>query len=242
MGKRIKRMGKRIILVLLLALWVSMSWAFGPMIGGSKKPTASGGSITISYESYASAYVATYPLVIDTPTGTTDGDLLLAIIVSATDSPAMSTPTGWTELEYANNFGSADAMVIYKEASSEGSTQSFSPGPTTTGLGGIIIRLSKSSGAWVMSGDNSSYAIGTNATITSPAVTVASNGLLAVFWGSDDPITLTITPADMTAVDTVEGTTIRAGAWYSSPGAGSIQKSIGGDWDNAIFAVAVGAE
>jgi hypothetical protein len=62
-------------------------------------------------------------LVLDTPSGTQDNDLMIAYIYSDDQNFTYTVPTGWTKVVEFNTDGSF--MIAYKTASSEGSTHTF---------------------------------------------------------------------------------------------------------------------
>lgn len=62
-------------------------------------------------------------LVLDTPSGTQDNDLMIAYIYSDDQNFAYTVPSGWTKVVEFNT--DASFMIAYKTASSEGSTHTF---------------------------------------------------------------------------------------------------------------------
>lgn len=76
-------------------------------------------------------------LVINKPSGTVDGDLMVAIMTSTEAANATwSGDTGWTEL--ADNGSAQNARVAYKVASSEGASYTFSTTSSKLLAGSIL--------------------------------------------------------------------------------------------------------
>lgn len=223
----------RILLILLTLLLSAPCYGWEVVYRSS---AASGGGASISYESYASANGSSDTPTINTPSGTSDGDLL--VVTLNNDNSADFTYTGWTLIQLVSNYSSADLLMAYKTASNEGATQTF--GLATAGeWAGVIVRLSKSSGTWNI--DDSDGSGETSAdTVAFTGLTSTTPGMLLFGMGSDDAVTITTAPTDMTEVVIETPASSRAGMWYESVSAGSNDKTIisnGGDIAGTIVAI-----
>lgn len=206
--------------------------------GPGVKGYASGVS-TISYGSYASAQnLTTADLVINKPTGTVEGNLLIVTIIDDTGStPAITLPDGWTLL---NDLLAASSLttVAYKVAgASEGDTYTFTN--TNTYKAGIISRFTKSGGTWDIEASSEIEATGD---VTTASVTATDNSMLVLCFGSDDAGTFTAGyPADMTLIKQESPGSAEAAMWYEARSAGAVQKVIDmvGGGDNVGIAVVV---
>jgi len=93
----------------------------------SSSSSSSGGSIDLSLAMSAVAfeYHGT-TLTLNKPTGTVDGNFLLAVVYSQGYAPSytITPPSGWTQIGSTQNFSGEDiyAGVYYKRASSEGAS------------------------------------------------------------------------------------------------------------------------
>lgn len=78
-------------------------------------------------------------VVINKPTGTVDGDVMLAIIDINDASATITAPSGWTLLDSVNSGGlTAKIATYYKVASSEGSSYTWSFSVTNRNAGAIV--------------------------------------------------------------------------------------------------------
>lgn len=96
----------------------------------------------IAIESTSTNTVDATTIAIDTPSGTVDGDLLVAVVGHLeTDTNFSTIPSGWTSITTADpSFGYLQAW--YRIASSEGSSYTWGWSGSATKAGGIIFRLS----------------------------------------------------------------------------------------------------
>lgn len=116
-------------------------------------------------------------LVVNKPTGTLSGDLLLLFITSTSNTVGTPSASGFTMLL---DVDAPVSSVLYKVAGgSEPSTYSVSSGQTQPAICLLVaIRGSTNtltSGTWSSSG--------TGTTITAPSITMPNSGLLFAFYG-----------------------------------------------------------
>jgi len=205
------------------------------MMGGGVAATA---AATISYESYATASnTSTADLVINKPTGTAEGDLLVVTIIQDTsDTTTVTLPDGWTLIHDIAS-SSSRTTVAYKTAgASEGASYTFTN--TDTYKAGVISRFSKSGGTWDIEAA-SETAISASTTITSASVTATNDSMLLFCWGSDDNVTVSTAPANMTQIHVAAPGSAMAGMWYEARSAGDVTKSliVSANHDGAAIAV-----
>ena len=94
------------------------------------------------------AFSTTQNPSINIPSGTEDGDLLVAILMGWRDgggpTVTVSTPVGWTSMintEFTNDTDSIRTVVFWKIADSEGASQTFTTGGLSGGqYGGVMFR------------------------------------------------------------------------------------------------------
>jgi len=226
---------KKTILILILCLWASASWAFPPgFIGASSQGTASGTpDPSITYETYSSNSGTGAAVTFTTPIGTTDGDLLV-MVVNEDAGNGITPLAGWTQIAYVDNYASADAGVYYRVFQTGDAVPSATLGLSTE-WSGVVVRLSKTSGTWSI---DDFAAAGTLVPLT---VTATSPGMLLFLWGSDDPATINTPPAGMAEVVIVTPASSRAGAWRQNvSSAGDYEKALNVTDQNAHFLVALG--
>jgi len=140
-------------------------------------------------------------LVISKPTGTVDGDLMIAFMCADAKGTSWSGDTGWTEI--VDQQSDPDIRIAYKVASSEGSSYTF----TYNSAGGVLSGV-------IATYRNAAYdAIGsitTTTTVTGP--TAAENSSVLLGFGADviASRTISITGSSQVAIDN-DGT---APSWY----------------------------
>jgi len=150
--------------------------------------------ITFKASSFKQNTTASSTLVIDKPTGTIDGDIMIAFMGNNLgDTGAWSTPAGWTEVY---DRGDGDMMLVaYKVASGEGANYTFNASVSSNGYGGQILTFA-----------NALFDVGGAATtstspLVAPSITVATANsvLLAMYIRQANGITFT-TPSGMTSL------------------------------------------
>lgn len=134
-------------------------------------------------------------LVISKPTGTIDGDLMVAVMSSAVDGSSWTGDTGWTEV-FDQAALAPRLRVAYKIAASEGSSYTFTISSALAIPGGTIATFRNAAydtiGSMVT-------ATGT-ASVVAPSVT-AFGGLLLAIYGRNNGVSNTFTtPAWMSQV------------------------------------------
>jgi hypothetical protein len=72
------------------------------------------------------------------PTGTVDGDFLLAFIVNEGGQTITGVPSGWTFLQDDSEINGNTVRVYWKQASSEGASWTWTFNATTERMGGVI--------------------------------------------------------------------------------------------------------
>lgn len=116
---------------------------------------------------------------ISKPSGTVDGDFLVAIIfILANNDNSVTPPAGWTLIRNSSVFG-GDTNSYYKVAASEGSSYVFDTVNTTNAgnVGGMIMRISGSAKV-IQTSATASAANTTTPTFTDTVTPTYANSLL----------------------------------------------------------------
>lgn len=155
-----------------------------------------------------------------TPTGTQDGDLMIA--VGYDDGGTLSTPSGWTAVTSGSSSygGITQLLAIWKRtASSEGATQ------TLDGAVCGVITLRNATDVDNYSGFNwCGIDEKTRSDITIPSFTVSNAGYLFSFVGIDShSYDVTDEPSSMSLLDeaSTSGASVRIKAYYKTQMPGS---------------------
>lgn len=126
---------------------------------------------------------STASFVVSKPTGTVDGDAMLAI-VNANNDATITPPAGWTLIRSVNAATSATISTFYKIASSEGSDYTFTIGSSQRTSGGIVSFAPGStfssnfvdvSSSVTQNGTNSAYATAVTTTVTDTMIVYLSS-------------------------------------------------------------------
>jgi len=200
------------------------------------------GSVTLAYESYAANATSSgvESITVTKPTGTTEGDLLFAYLVSDA-SGAWDTFDGYTEITsggIAN--GSSNMTTAYKIATGSEPTD-YTFGQTGgTYLNAVVARYSKTSGSWSISGYNSNTATGT---VSTGSVTTSSADIFIGLFGSDDG-GISLSDYDgLTQISYDSSGSSSLGAYYQTGLSGSISKTFtSASGGNVAIGVAIHAE
>lgn len=197
------------------------------LVGGS---TAAAGGDTIDYRSSStsSSYQGGTPreIAVTKPSGTVDGDMLIAIIADdATDGTAWAS-TGWTIVSDTDN--QHNCTVLYKEASSEGASWTFSSTGTASDISVVVAAYSKTGGSWDTTDmtTNDTTNTGLAASITTSSTTCPASSILVAGYTNDSGYTVSTPPASMTTAGGITGTSTAAYGYYESVGSGSYTRTL----------------
>jgi len=119
-------------------------------------------------------------LTVNVPSGTADGDLMLAIIVIELSSGTATPPAGWTQLWNATNASRSHTQIVYaRTASSEPANYSWSWTSAECAAAIITYRNAAYPSQYGGQFNNSSIA-----TAAAPSLTTASPNSMSVYFGS----------------------------------------------------------
>lgn len=183
--------------------------------------------MTITYRSSSNGSGA-----LAAPSGLTDDDMMIAVLLWDNGASAASGPAGWTlvheEVQTPNpNF---QISVFFKVASSESGTYAFTGG---TDQNGTISAFSDSvgGGTWSIP-DDSVVFDGTGTTSVTTAVDVENNDVLVCSYGNDGNIGIDTAPAGMTErVNILDGGNGNRNVTYSEAISGSSSPTRTLEWD-----------
>jgi hypothetical protein len=133
-------------------------------------------------------------VVVNKPTGTVDGDLMLAIFCHATGTTdvSLAAPAGWTMIGSAGVNGDLNGKAWYHVAASEGASYTFTSSTSNDG----VIMIASYSGVDTTTPINTSaqnYPASTSATCSIAVTTTAANCMLVMFVIADTGATETMT-------------------------------------------------
>lgn len=167
-----------------------------------------------TYVASAGTRIASSTVKVNKPTGTQEGDLMVAFIMAASSGVTPTYPSGWTQA-ILDTTGNNSGAVAYKIAgASEPSTYNFTVGGS---FGRVvqIVTIRNASNLTV-----GSYDEVTGSTITAPSITAVGNGILLGWFAIEGSVTLNTAPSGMTqAIQTTGGPT--CWAYYQPSSAGS---------------------
>lgn len=130
----------------------------------------------------------TFNVVINKPTGTIDGDYMLAHIQTSGNISVSSAPSGWTLVD-SDTTASGDSYLYSKTASSEGSsyTWTLSTGGNASASGGISTFYNQHSTP-IAASSKTIGDVDTTAEGTAITPTTSPDSLLVVFIGTADTV------------------------------------------------------
>ena len=173
---------------------------------------------------------STGSLIFTKPTGTLEGDILVAFIVYSSAGDTINPPTGFVEIEGGTGTTSVTAKSYYKVAGdSEPTTYSFTSA-TTHGRAGVLSSFYDSTGGGSWNIEDSSETRESSAnSITSASVTAVDDSMLVIGWTNDDNEDITTAPTDMILAGFIKFSHIwscSATSYYESRSSGAVTKSI----------------
>jgi hypothetical protein len=200
----------------------------------------------VAFDSTANGSSST--LVIDTPAGTQNGDIMIAGI-QGNGTPSITPPAGWTELyEVTQGNFSGRHWVYYKIASSEGSNHTWTFSGSVRNSGGILTFTGNDTSSPIDDSDAGAYGSMTSYTLSS-ITTSQANDMLVYYAGVDFGSNPSCTPpTGFTEVfesnggsETTMGYKTQAAAGATGTFAGSTGSSSAGAWSHiAILEGAAG--
>lgn len=164
----------------------------------------------ITFVASASNHTPAASIAINKPTGTVEGDLMIAVLNGTQGaSDANFASTGWAILYAFDNGTDSSQAVLYKVAgASEGSSYTFTNGGNI--VGSIVTYRNASMGLY------SQYVANTaGSTITLSGLTIPTSGCLLFAFCGDKDATPFSTPSGMTSV--VSNTSNGGYALFSEP-------------------------
>lgn len=199
--------------------------------------------MAIAYRASATASnSSSSTVVINKPTGTVDGDVMICIINANTSSTTITPPAGWTLIRSLTTpFITANASTYYKVASSEGSSYTFtlSSSQRNSGIISSFSGADNSSPINVEDGQTNA-----NATSTAPSITTTvDNCMLIYVSGYDDGASYTYTPPTGYTEAIETGAAAACELAYlikaTAGSTGSVDGTISGAVSNAAFHIAL---
>lgn len=191
-------------------------------------------STPIAFRAVASTNATTTTsFVIAKPTGTVDGDAMVAI-VNANNSATITPPAGWTLINTVDPVTEATISTYYKKASSEGSDYTFTIGSSERTSGGIISFSGSFASNFIDVSSVNSATGGTDAPRASSVTTTVANTMLVYlssYDNSDTAPVYTIAAGITQAVQTTGASKTIIG--YKSQAAAGATGTINTTWDGS---------
>ena len=217
------RTNMRNVFFILSALFLQLSvFAGTTYIDGVGAADSGGGSETISFRAQDSNTAASEEVTVTRPTGTTDGDILVAMVINDSTGEVTADTGTWTEI---SNVGTGMNMsIFYKEASSEPASHTF----TTNGAAdatAIVAAFSKTGGTWDLQ-DNANSNLASGNSLTTGSVTATDNSMLICAWSNDDNEAVSSPPSGMTLIANQNGGSVSVDGYYESRSSGAVTKSL----------------
>ena len=160
----------------------------------------------VAYESVATTILTTagQSITISRPTGTAQGDLLLAAIAINENVTNFAAPSGWTQVNYGNSGNEVVLAVYYKVAgASEPTSYAFTWTNSYLAVGTIL----RYSGVDTTNPiDVSGSSTGTSNSAVAPSVTTTVDGAMVVRIAGVDTTALSGTPATQRVLIETAGT------------------------------------
>lgn len=153
--------------------------------------------MALAFRAAASAQAAGNEVTVNKPTGTIDGDIMIAFIVDRYTSGAVVpvAPEGWTEIANGAAAASHKCAAFYRRASNEGASYTFTTAAGVTQTSGAILSYSggTATGDIIDVYSNTNYTT-SNTTLRAASATTTRNGAMLVFLGTAaDTSTVTAT-------------------------------------------------
>jgi hypothetical protein len=201
--------------------------------------------MALTYRSSATASGTGTSLACNKPTGTADGDLLVAFVTHDSNAVTAFSSAGWTQREFRGpgatppeDHGTA---VLTKTASSEGASWTFAATGADSQEMDIVVVACNPDGGTLALDDTSPNGSDLADTLATGAIVPVASGLLLCGWSGDTVVTVSSPPTGMTLVATI-GTAMVLSVWYENGvGAGSTTRSLTFSGSDGMIALAVAA-
>ena len=152
----------------------------------------------VTYESVATAAINSTSIVVTKPTGTADGDLLVAFVSGEDDAGVLSPPGGWTQIFQIDNPGNFVSGAWFRMASGEPASFTFTSTVSHAMNAGVL----RYSGADAANPIDVSAAVAAFGNPTAPSVTTTVADTVVLRVG-------TLENATVSDIDYPAGTTGR---------------------------------
>ena len=166
------------------------------------------------------------------PTGTVEGDLMIATMAYATGTGTLSAPVNWTLIEPASPGGEAMRTRTWFKVAQSGESGPFTF-TSSAGANDVIVHIASfydSRGVnvegWSLEDSSYLYQGTTNTTVTSLSVTGVVTGLMYTGFANDDNEVVSSAPNGMTVLDEQLVANLSLGTYFVCPGAGSQTRTI----------------
>ncbi|UCE18585.1 MAG: hypothetical protein JSV84_17320, partial [Gemmatimonadota bacterium] len=169
------------------------------------------------------------------PTGTVEGDLMIATVTHDVGSTTLSAPAGWTLIQPASP-GTEECRTRswYRVAQSgESGPYEFNSDATNSMLAQIVTFYESTDvnvDGWTLEDSSYKYQEGSNS-ITSTSVTGVANSLLYLAEAEDDNVDVLTAPSGMTMLYEEKSGGNALATYYEFRGAGGVTKDI--TWDDS---------
>ena len=166
-------------------------------------------------------------LTIDKPTGTIEGDLIIASICHDTHDIVVTPPVGFTAMSTITNTTTMEVDTFYKEAgASEPADYEFGMSSGGTVMGTISSFYdTDGKGTWTLEDDSANRVV-SNTSITSTSVTAVDNSILFISYCNDDDETISSAAPDMTPLFEGNVSSIAIATYFELRDAGGVTKSV----------------
>lgn len=178
------RRAAAVVLALFLASVAGASTLVGTMQGtlgvGTYSAAPSYATIDLTLASSTLAYALRTNSTLNKPTGTVDGDFLLAALYVEAEALAITPPAGWALLTADNNTGAGDFKVqtYYKVASGEGASWQWTH--SSTNCSGFAWRITGVTAAGNPLDCAKTMRAGSGTSITWDSITTATPGAAVI--------------------------------------------------------------
>lgn len=155
-------------------------------------PTPVSSNISLRSTSSANNNTGGSSLTLNKPTGTTNGDIMVAHVIVRTAGNTITAPSGWTLIQRKDSSSSISTASYWKLAgSSEPSSYAWSFGTSGEASGGIASYIGVDA-ANPIDASNAQYNSGTSTVSNSGVTTTVANGILVYAVGITAPTTVNV--------------------------------------------------
>ncbi len=166
-------------------------------------------------------------IVVDNPTGTVQGDLMVALFVTDNATATHTGPSGWTEFAVHSDTDAFKQSGWFLVAGPSEPANYIWTASVSSNIKAGIATFFDTGGVtsnWIL--QDEAFFFATTNTLVSPSITCVDSSLWYGGWGNDGPRTVSTPPATATLIHTSSVNVLALSSYFELRDAGAFTQSL----------------